>query len=40
MHLANLSAIISTQGASQVVGVFEGDPSKLKDWDPLRNMYI
>ena len=31
-HLANLSTIMSTQGVSQVVGIFEGDLPKFRDW--------
>ena len=30
--LANLLIVISTQGVSQVVGNFEGNPSKFRDW--------
>ena len=31
-QLTKLSTVISTQGVSQVVGVFEGEPDKFRDW--------
>ena len=31
-HLANLLTVISTQGLSQVIGVFEGNSSTFRDW--------
>ena len=31
-QLSKLSAVISTQGVSQIVGVFEGDATKFRDW--------
>ena len=31
-QLSKLSTVISAQGVSQRVGVFEGDPTKVRDW--------
>ena len=31
-QLSTLSTVISAQGVSQMVGVFEGDPTKFRDW--------
>ena len=31
-QLSKLSTLISAQGVSQIVGVFEGDPTKFRDW--------
>ena len=39
-QLANLSTIISAQGASQIVGVFDGDPTKFRDWIKSIENYV
>ena len=31
-QLSQLSTVIGAQGVSQIVGVFEGDPTKFRDW--------
>ena len=37
---SKLSTIISAQGVSQIVGVFEGDPTKFRDWIKAIEKYI
>ena len=39
-ELAGLSTVISGQGVSQIVGSFDGEPTKYKDWIELIEMYM
>ena len=39
-YLANLSTVMSIEGVSQVVGVFEGDPSKFRGWITSIEKYV
>ena len=39
-QLTKLSTVMSTQGVSQVVGVFEGEPDKFRDWIKSIEKYI
>ena len=39
-QLANLSTIISAQGVSQIVGVFDGEPTKFRDWIKSIEKYV
>ena len=39
-QLANLSTIISAQGVSQIVGVFDGEPTKFRDWIKSIENYV
>ena len=38
--LSKLSTAICAQGVSQIVGVFEGDPTKFRDWIKSIEKYI
>ena len=38
--MSKLSIVISAQGISQLVDVFEGDPTKFKDWMKSIEKYI
>ena len=39
-QLTKLSTVISTQGVSQVVSVFEGEPNQFRDWIKSIEKYI
>ena len=39
-QLAILSTIISAQGVSQIVGVFDWDPTKFRDWIKSIEKYV
>ena len=39
-QLSKFSAVINAQGVSQIVGVFEGDHTKCRDWMKLIEKYI
>ena len=39
-QLSKLSTVISAQDVSQIVGVFEGDPTKFRDWIKSTEKYI
>ena len=39
-QLAGLLTVISAQGVSQVVGSFDGEPTKLRDWMKLIEKYL
>ena len=39
-QLADLSAVISAQGVFQVVGSFNGEPSKFRDWIKSIEKYV
>ena len=39
-QLTNLSTIISAQGVSKIVGVFDGDPTKFRDCIKSIEKYI
>ena len=39
-QLSKLSTAISAWGVSQIIGVFEGDATKLRDWVKSIEKYI
>ena len=39
-QLSKLSSVTSAQGVSQIVGVFERDPTKFRDWIKSVEKYI
>ena len=39
-QLSKLSTVISVQDVSQIVGVFQGYPTKFRDWIKLIEKYI
>ena len=39
-QLAGLSTVISAQGVSQVVGSFDGEPTKFRDWIKSIEKYV
>ena len=39
-QLAGLSTVISAQGVSQVVGSFDGEPTKYRDWIKSIEKYV
>ena len=39
-QLTGLSAVISAQGVSQVVGSFDGEPTKYRDWNKSIETYV
>ena len=37
---SKLSTVICVQGVYQIAGVFEGDPTKFRDWNKSNEKYI